>query len=291
MKNKSDVVLTLTKKLDEYNKIKKKEDFLISNELDSHNKVERILLESDILSIYLDAEKMIDILSKRSNEIEQYPDWKKNHIIDKIYFLFIQGLENDIVKREFLRLQHEKARNFYKIFTENLHRFGLKEHILYIIKYFISIRSLPQGREFYIGDSYGEFGKLYLDGKIGKFVYLDLSSKSNKELANIALVKIKIESDFVSYTLNNFVNVMNELGVISEDEYNLYIYGTTNKSNSEFIKLGFSSSLINRLNRDKQIKNLSINTYGLVECNDDFINYINIQDDLIKFEVSKFIDF
>ncbi|WP_140099416.1 hypothetical protein, partial [Vibrio parahaemolyticus] len=73
-----------------------------------------------------------------------------------------------------------------------------------------------------------------------KSVYLDLSKKSNKELANIALVKIKIESDFVSYTLNKFINVMYDLDLISEEEYELYIYGTTNKSNSEFVKLGFS---------------------------------------------------
>lgn len=288
--NNLDKVATLERKLGEYQEIKGREDFLITSELDSKNKVKRVLLESDILSVYFNSEKMINTLSNKIDTIDQHPTWKKSHIIDKVYLFFIQGLENHIVKKDFLRLQHEKARDFYKMFTGDLHRLSLKEHISDTIRYFQSIKHLPQGRQFYIGDSYGEVGKINPDGKIGKAVYLDLATKSNKELANISLVKIKIESDFISYTLNNFVNVIYDLDLISEEEYELYIYGTTNKSNSEFVKLGFSGSLINRLDRDKQMSNLSINSHGLVEYNDDFVNYINIQDDLIKFEVGKFID-
>ncbi|WP_434360598.1 DEAD/DEAH box helicase [Parasalinivibrio latis] len=288
--NKLERVKTLKRKLDEYQEIKGREDFLITSELDSHNKVKRVLLESDALSVYFNSEQMINKLSNKVDTIVQHPIWKDSHIIDRVYLFFIQGLENYIVKKDFLRLQHEKARDFYKMFTGNLHRLSLKEHISDTIRYFQSIKYLPQGREFYIGDSYGEVGKINPDGSFGKTVYLDLATKSNKELANISLVKIKIESDFVSYTLNNFVNVMYDLDLVSEEEYELYIYGTTNKSNSEFVKLGLSGSLINRLDRDKQMSNLSINDHGLVEYNDDFVDYINAQDDLIKFEICKFID-
>ncbi|EOD4734576.1 DEAD/DEAH box helicase family protein [Vibrio vulnificus] len=288
--NKLERVVTLERKLDEYQEIKGREDFLITSELDSHNRVKKVLLESDILSVYFNSEQMINKLSNKVDTIVQHPTWKESHIIDQVYLLFIQGLESYIVKKDFLRLQHEKARDFYKMFTGNLHRLSLKEHISDTIRYFQSIKYLPQGREFYIGESYGEVGKINPDGKFGKAVYLDLATKSNKELANISLVKIKIESDFVSYTLNNFVNVMYDLDIISEEEYELYIYGTTNKSNSEFVKLGFSGSLINRLDRDKQMSNLSINDHGLVEYNDDFVKYINVQDDLIKFEIGKFIE-
>lgn len=288
--NKLERVVTLERKLDEYQEIKGREDFLITSELDSHNRVKKVLLESDILSVYFNSEQMINKLSNKVDTIVQHPTWKESHIIDRVYLLFIQGLESYIVKKDFLRLQHEKARDFYKMFTGNLHRLSLKEHISDTIRYFQSIKYLPQGREFYIGESYGEVGKINPDGKFGKAIYLDLATKSNKELANISLVKIKIESDFVSYTLNNFVNVMYDLDIISEEEYELYIYGTTNKSNSEFVKLGFSGSLINRLDRDKQMSNLSINDHGLVEYNDDFVKYINVQDDLIKFEIGKFIE-
>lgn len=289
-RNNIEKVLTLEKKLSEYREIKGVEDFLITSELDDNNRVKKVLLESDILSFYSSPEQVIDRLSSKADMITLHPEWRDSHIIDKIYLFFIQGLESYFAKMDFLRLQHIKARDFYKMFTGNLHRLSLKEHISDTISYFQSIKYLPQGREFYIGDSYGEIGKINIDGRRGKLVYIDLSSKSNKELANIALVKIKIESDFVSYTLNNFVNVMYDLDVISEEEYELYIYGTTNKSNSEFVKLGISGSLINKLVRDKQIRNLSINEHGLVEFNDDFSKYISSQDDLIKFEISKFVD-
>lgn len=288
--NKIEKVLTLERKLAEYKNVKGVEDFLISSDLDLKDRVKRILLESDILSVYFNSDLMIDKLSNRADSIMQHPEWNDAHIIDKVYFFFIQSLESYIAKMEFLRLRHSKARDFYKMFTWNLHKLSLKEHISDTIGYFQSIKYMPQGREFYIGDSYGEIGKINHDGKIGKSVYLDLSKKSNRELANIALVKIKIESDFVSYTLNKFINVMYDLDLISEGEYELYIYGTTNKSNSEFVKLGFSGSLINKLDRDRQMENLSINEYGLVDFNSDFVKYINTQDDLIKFEVSKFID-
>lgn len=280
----------LERKLNDYHQVKGKEDFLISSELDDNNKVKRILLESDILSVYFNSEQIISKLSEKVDNITQEPFWDRAHIIDKVYLFFIKDLENYLFKRDFLRLQHQKARDFYKMFTSNLHRLSLKEHISDTIRYFQSIKYLPQGREFYIGDSYGEVGKVNPDGRPGKFVYLDLASKSNKEIANIALVKIKIESDFVSYTLNNFVNVMNDLGVISEEEYDLYIYGTTNKSNSDFVKLGLSGSLINKLDRDNQMINLSINEHGYVDYNDDFVNYLRDQDDLVKFEIGKFID-
>lgn len=288
--NNIERVLTLEKKLSDYRDVKGVEDFLITSEMDDDNRVKRVILESDILSVYSNSEQMIDRLLIKVDTITQHPEWNESHVIDKVYLFFIQGLENYFVKMDFLRLQHSKARDFYKKFTGNLHRLSLKEHISDTIGYFQSIKHLPQGREFYIGDSYGEIGKINLDGRTGKLVYIDLSSKSNKELANIALVKIKIESDFVSYTLNNFVNVMYDLDIISEEEYELYIYGTTNKSNSEFVKLGFSGSLINKLDRDRQIRNLSINEHGLVEFNDEFSKYIMYQDDLIKFEISKFID-
>nr|WP_243423080.1 DEAD/DEAH box helicase [Vibrio cholerae] len=283
-------IITLEKKLSEYNDVKKVEDFLIISEMDENNRIKRIILESDIISFYSNHEETINKLSIKAGKINQHPQWNESHIIDKVYLFFIQDMETQIIKMDFLRLQHNKARDFYKKFTSDLHRLSLKEHISDTIGYFQSIKHMPQGRAFYIGDSYGEFGKVNVDGRIGKHVYIDLLSKSNKELANIALVKIKIESDFISYTLNNFINVMYDLEIISNEEYELYIYGTTNKSNSEFVKLGISGSLINKLDRDKQIINLSINENGLVEFNDAFSKYIKTQDDLIKFEISKFID-
>lgn len=288
-KNKGDInkVMEIEEKISKYFEVLEKEDFLINSDDEGPNRVKKILLESEVLSIYDNKNEAIELLKNRINYVQLHNDWDGAHVIDKVYLFFIDGLESRISNPKILRLKHEKARSFYKMFTDNLHRLTLKEHISGNISYFQAIKNKPEGRLFFIGDSYGEFSR---DGSNGNNLYLDLSTKTRKEMANIALVKIKIESDFVSYDLNDYVNVLFDLGLINESEYDLYIYGTDNKSNSEFVKLGISGSLINKLDKDGQIANLNINEFGIVECKPDFFDYLSKQDDLIQFEISKFID-
>ena len=288
-KNKGDLnkIMEIEEKISKYFEVLEKEDFLINSDDEGPNRVKKILLESEVLSIYDNKNEAIELLKNRINYVQLHNDWDSAHVIDKVYLFFIDGLESRISNPKILRLKHEKARSFYKMFTDNLHRLTLKEHISANISYFQAIKNKPEGRLFFIGDSYGEFSR---DGSNGNNLYLDLSTKTRKEMANIALVKIKIESDFVSYDLNDYVNVLFDLGLINESEYDLYIYGTDNKSNSEFVKLGISGSLINKLDKDGQIANLNINEFGIVECKPDFFDYLSKQDDLIQFEISKFID-
>ncbi|MDK9783828.1 DEAD/DEAH box helicase [Vibrio sp. B172a] len=288
-KNKGDLnkIMEIEEKISKYFEVLEKEDFLINSDDEGPNRVKKILLESEVLSIYDNKNEAIELLKNRINYVQLHNDWDSAHVIDKVYLFFIDGLESRISNPKILRLKHEKARSFYKMFTDNLHRLTLKEHISGNISYFQAIKNKPEGRLFFIGDSYGEFSR---DGSNGNNLYLDLSTKTRKEMANIALVKIKIESDFVSYDLNDYVNVLFDLGLINESEYDLYIYGTDNKSNSEFVKLGISGSLINKLDKDGQIANLNINEFGIVECKPDFFDYLSKQDDLIQFEISKFID-
>ncbi|MGR5110478.1 DEAD/DEAH box helicase [Vibrio jasicida] len=288
-KNKGDLnkIMEIEEKISKYFEVLEKEDFLINSDDEGPNRVKKILLESEVLSIYDNKNEAIELLKNRINYVQLHNDWDGAHVIDKVYLFFIDGLESRISNPKILRLKHEKARSFYKMFTDNLHRLTLKEHISGNISYFQAIKNKPEGRLFFIGDSYGEFSR---DGSNGNNLYLDLSTKTRKEMANIALVKIKIESDFVSYDLNDYVNVLFDLGLINESEYDLYIYGTDNKSNSEFVKLGISGSLINKLDKDGQIANLNINEFGIVECKPDFFDYLSKQDDLIQFEISKFID-
>lgn len=270
--------------------IREREEFLIYEENNDSNKVKRLFAEAGISSIYENPDIVFKELEERIGSMHRSNEWSNADVIEKIYLFFIKGMDSHISNAEFFRLQHPKARAFYKMFTENLHRLSLKDHISHMVGYFNLIKNKDSGRRFYIGASYGEIARTETDSGYSKNVFLDLSQKTNKELVNIALVKIKIESDFVSFTLNEHVNILFELGLISENEYDLHIYGTINKSNSEYVKLGLSGSLINALDRDGQLKNLSINNFGAIECNDDFLNYIAEQDDLIRFEIGKYID-
>ncbi|WP_375055249.1 hypothetical protein [Zobellella sp. DQSA1] len=106
---------------------------------------------------------------------------------------------------------------------------------------------------------------------------------------NLALVKIKMESDFLSYKLNEYVFLLKEYGVIYEKEYNIFIYGTDKKRNTDLTKLGLSGVIINKFESDGQIDNIEIDDLGHVLVNDEFKQYLKQQDDLMQFEIRKYI--
>ncbi len=116
-----------------------------------------------------------------------------------------------------------------------------------------------------------------------------MSTKNEKELVNIALIKIKIESDFLSFVLYRFANVLYESELLTEQEYNLFIYGTSSRKSNEFIKLGLSSNIVNSLEANGQLVNLGISQSGSIIANENFNNFLSDQDDLFKFEILKFI--
>ena len=162
----------------------------------------------------------------------------------------------------------------------------MNQNIKNMLKYFYSIRDKYSGKNFYVGSSYGEFS--ISDDSFLKN-YIDLSKKNEKEMVNIALVKIKIESDFLSFVLYKFVNVLFDINLITEDEYNLFIYGTVNKESNDYIRLGLSSNVVFTLEKNDQLKNLVLSKNGTVRANHDFKKFMHDQDDLFKFELSKFI--
>lgn len=78
--------------------------------------------------------------------------------------------------------------------------------------------------------------------------------------------------------------------MVAEDEYNLFTYGSISKETNDYIRLGLSSNIVASLERNDQLKNLSLGRNGVVKPNEEFINFFENQDDLFKFELSKFIN-
>ena len=123
-----------------------------------------------------------------------------------------------------------------------------------------------------------------------KKVYVDLSTKSDAELINLAIVKLKMEDDFISFKLNKFIVMMFDYKIITNDEYNLYIYGTTDKKKISLTKYGLSISLISRLERDGQLENISFDQFNNLKGNTNFEIFINSIDDFYKFEISRYLN-
>src|SRR5690606_25959236 len=115
--------------------------------------------ESGLYSIYYDAGSAIDTILEKVKNIQVDPDSGKLDPIEKIYMIFISGLERDIVDLSFARLLNEKARNYYRSFVRSIHVLTLKEHINSTVKYFYKNISETRNNIFYIGSSYGELAR------------------------------------------------------------------------------------------------------------------------------------
>lgn len=171
-----------------------------------------------------------------------------------------------------------------------MQKFQLKDRIKNQYGYFKSIQYNNEKNEFYIGKSYGEIAKITDDYKNNfNKVYIKLDTKTDKELLNLAIVKLKIEDDFINYKINGFLQAMLKMEFISQEEYNEIVYGTNDKKKLNLMKKGLTYNLINKFENDNQIENLSFDQYNNIIINDKFKEYRDTLDYFLKFEINKYI--
>lgn len=266
------------------------EEFLQKEALEKIDKLKKYFIENEMNTFYTELDNILKTILNRIEYIDNnFEKWQSIRLIDKIYYLFIKEIENNILKYEFKRLEFEPTRNYYSIYIERSHQNTLKENINHLFGYFKQ-RIKDKNSEFYFGESYGEIPKTTSSyNAYSKNVYVDLSHKKDNELINLAIVKLQMEDSFISYTLNRFVEMMYDYQLITVQEYNLHIYGTENPKNIDFIKFGLSSNLISRLDSDKQLENLYIDDFGNLKCNKEFENFLESIDDFYKFQINKFL--
>ena len=77
--------------------------------------------------------------------------------------------------------------------------------------------------------------------------------------------------------------------LISQQLYNDLVYGTNDPLILSLSKLGLSLNIINKLIKDEQLNNLSINEFGNLIYNEQFSIYKKNSDDFFKFELDKFL--
>ncbi|WP_080547620.1 hypothetical protein [Acinetobacter calcoaceticus] len=168
-----------------------------------------------------------------------------------------------------------------------MHNLSLKSHINHILKYYdwLGRNNIPKYKKFYIGTGFGEIP--YRSGNKNN-TCIDLSSKSRKQRANLALVHLKNETDFVNFDLSKFIHILYEIKLITEGEYNLFIYGSEHRENIALFKVGLSTQLINFLKEKKQLKNIAV-TNGKLRGNKEFLIFVDTLDEMKKFEISRLL--
>lgn len=276
------------RKLLQFQAIVDTEAIIFENYEDDLHLLKQKIIEVGLDSIFSLTDDFLSEILKRFKRAKSLSEWPDVRIIDKIYEIFIKEIE-DVIDFEVSRLDYIETRNYYDIFLISRREKSLKEKILSQYNYFR--KRIEEGQsEFYIGESYGEIAKETNNYTGRKYeVYVDLSKKTHEQLINLAIVKIKLEEDFVSFKIHKFLQVMLYYDIISQEEYNITIYGTNSRKKLLLIKTGLSLNLISKLAKDGQLVNLFLDKNNNISYNQSFKDYKRTLDDFYKFELEKYM--
>lgn len=254
---------------------------------DPIQELKRQMISLGINTIYTISDELCQTILEKINRIKDRPELHESHFLERLRYLFIRHCDSNIIDNEFARLKNDKAIAYYKMFFKNRKQ-SLKENIAREVAYFQ--RRIAEGDcLMYIGESYGERAYVTTGREAYHNVYIDLSGKSSRQLANIAIVKQKIEEDFVSFKLRMFFQLMLDYSILSEDEYYEILYGTTDRKKIYLVKTGLTINLINRLEKDNQLQNITFDRNGNLVTNALFDAYLKGADDFYRFELSRFL--
>lgn len=267
--------------------IKYNETFLDTEPDTPFNKLKKYFITNSLDEYYGDLNSAIKSYMLNASEFNFKNFLERPSIIDLIYIFFIKNSEENILNSEFARLEHEPTRKYYSSYIDITSKLELKKAIIQVLEHLIR-RGKSEQPLLYFGYSYGERPYNSSRYEKGNDVYVDLSSKDKYELINLSIVKIKMEEDFISFTLNKFAEALFDLKIITEKDKDEFIYGSTNKSEMNLFKFGVSKKIIRQLKSDSQIENIFFDEHGNLSYNEEFKKYLDNLNEFNKFELNKY---
>lgn len=278
---KFDVLNVTEDKKIKVKKIIENENIILKESKDNIFLLKKKMIELGINNIFNITEELCNSLFEKLKKVNEN-EINCNNIMDMIYKIFIEHLESYIIDPDFKRLRNIVAINYYQLFLDYSKNNNLKQNVHFLVKYFEK-RIADNNSIFYFGNKFGEIIAYEGSSK----VYIDLKEKSKKELINLAIVKLKMENDFVSYKLTLFFDFLFEYKKVNIEEYNKLVFGTNDKEKLNLIKLGVNLNIINKLQKDKQLSNIFIDSNNNIKHKIEFEEYKNTVDDFIRFELEK----
>ncbi|MHB8058109.1 MAG: DEAD/DEAH box helicase family protein [Desulfuromonadaceae bacterium] len=281
---------SMDKYLDKVTAVQENERYLTATPDTKEDEIRAYLIQSGIVEFYSDSAKLICRIIAELPVLATNPPewWTAASMMERIEYLFLRGIDS-ITDFEVRRLSHAEARNYYESHILIAQKKSLNENINSQVKYFKQ-KANSHDSKMYFGQSYGE--EPYETESYPSHndnAYVDLAKKNDRKLVNLAVVKLKMEDDFVSFKINKFIVMLYDYGLISTDEYNRYIYGTIDAKKIRLTKYGLSVGIVSRLGEDGQLDNLEFD-----ECNnlrakpalDQFLLTVN---DFYRFEIRRYI--
>lgn len=278
----------LVKQKEKDSKLIKFTEFLINeNDTSLESRIKYSFIENNIDDFYWNMESVIPSIIENFKIISN-----RNDVISTIYEVFILNIENQIKDFEIERLKNEKARNYYKNYIDIVQLFNLREKINSTLKYFEAKAQDKNDSHLFIGSSFGEVinpSPKYRNNEYLQEVYVNLHGKTRQQLANISLVKIKLEEDFVSFKLKKLITFLYDFELITKRAYFLAVYGTDDENIINLTRIGLGPSITRVLKENNQIQNISFDQNGNLISNEVFRTFLANQSELFKFEINKYV--
>ena len=270
--------------------VQKNERYLTATPETKEDEVRAYLIQSGIIEFYSDPVKVICRLIAESPTLATNPPewWTTAPMMEKIEYLFLRDIDS-IADFEVSRLSHAEARSYYESHILIAQKKSLNENINSQVKYFKQ-KANSHDSKMYFGRSYGE--EPYETESYPSYAdnaYVDLAKKNDRKLVNLAVVKLKMEDDFVSFKINKFIVMLYDYGLISTDEYNRYIYGTTDDKKIRLTKYGLSVGMVSRLGEDGQLDNLEFDECNNLRATPELEEFLLTVNDFYRFEIRRYI--
>lgn len=247
-------------------------------------KLEKIIQETEIIHNADNVYKEI-LLKVKEVFFDNFVNEGADRAIDYRYFH-----PNNNVKR----LRFEPTINYYSVFIQSSYS-PLKDRVNNLVSYWKDILSSSSGHDKnfmqYVGSQFGE--KAYQSDDYNDSrakVYIDLNDYKTREddMYNIAIIKLQTDDEFVDFEIGLLLNSLREFNIISDDLYNLFMFGTNDIKELQISQLGLSKNLYNTLQKDNQIQNIEFDDFYNPRANHHLREYILSKQGIEKFELEQY---
>lgn len=190
------------------------------------------VVEIDVFACEAKMQAFVDAYRNASPKISD-----ADELINVLSQLFVQTPQDKIPKR-WIPLSKEGARRFYAmLFDWRVERLSYSEMVERFVDYWLGELRKNYDKLIYVG----KWGEVSLTEN-GPLNWVRVREKTQPQLTNLAIVRVKEEQDYVDNTLIKLVEVLRELDLLDASFYNRVKYGTDDEKTICLIKNGLSSS-------------------------------------------------
>lgn len=190
---------------------------------------------------------IFNIFEKEKQIAEELKKITKVENIDDVFvsmnLLFFSKISNP--KKGYnnlVRLKEEKVQNFYKMLIDwKMSGLTFKTMISKMLAYWNKFNKDDESKFIYVG-KWGDEGR----ESYGKY-WTDISTKTEFEKVNLAIVRLKEEFDFIDNEIMKYIEILNSLGLINQSLYLKIKYGTDDEMRIALLNCGISIALSNLL--------------------------------------------